>query len=1142
MLYPRGMKWKLCSALLVLALWGWSFPSPAAAIIFRNAASGLAASGAIPLTISVPAGTLQNDVMVAAIAARPNTVTVTPPAGWTALPRIDQATATASSLLIYYRVATASDVVGGVTYTWCLNSAAPPACTGGAGTAPTGGAGGITSFGGVDTTTPIGTVYNGQTVVAGTSFPAPALTTTVANTMVMTHHEFASSMTWANPTNMAQAFQQANLTPPNSGGISLQGNYVLQAAIATIGPGSCATATTPGPWCAAVTANADPGVTHILALSPCAKPSDSSYVAATAQTGQGTVYWSSSNPVIVLQKATTAFSTEAPADGTIYTAGQTGGALGTATVAYDGATGDTNVTCTATSCTRTSLTNGTTYYYKVFAKTGSGGASCYAPGTVNTAAGVSATPNTGATKPDWTYIMAGGSILKAGIASWNGTIYTSSNANRLISLSTTSPKGTQSWAPQATTAAIQGWLTWLPVGSGGIKSVQTGSVTIATNPQSVGVTTVDPSRAFVVCAQRDGSSNASRRTTCELSASSVTFNAGEIGTVVQWYVAEFKGGVSVQRSTTTFATTDTIWNVPISQVDLTKSFVLTSEWTLDTLQNNDEEWTMRAQLTSSSNLELSRNTGAANQPVTVAWQVVSMAAASVRRGTTSINSGTQNFVTVPLAPAVDPNQSFLVFSRRAPTTGGIEGDYQVTGEITGGGLTLTFTRADTKTNAVDIAWEVVSLNDGTTVQRGKITSDLTDNPLNATLSPAIVTAQSIPLISVSGAFSPTDTADIDSTTYTAIFTSTTNLQMQRASNPNMSATVAWQVVQFATNGGGAVVIGGEQGSGSPLSGRVISVDPTFGFTNWETNLRAVTGVDADSFQAPAASQMRAYSNATFQSTFTDDVIFVVTRNSSGTPVCGSMSTNNKIFALKASDGSVLWTFNGTCTSTVDYIVGMPAVDYARNRLYVTSHAGGGAQPSLWVINTLNGSLVQSFALGHLDMSATPSYDGSTLYVADTTGKLYAVNLNTLTLKWAAPNYMNLGSAINGFVWEDGALAGYLYFSTADGNVWCIRDPGVGAAPPSTPPASPQAACPWKTLVNATGVSNLLPLDGAYVGIYVGGADGTLRKLNPTSGAVDKTFTVDATPRTVGDPSTETGNEVFVSTTEGRIYKILLPLP
>jgi len=48
------------------------------------------------LRIPLPAGTTQNDVMIAAIAVQPNTAAITPPTGWTLVNRIDNAIATAS--------------------------------------------------------------------------------------------------------------------------------------------------------------------------------------------------------------------------------------------------------------------------------------------------------------------------------------------------------------------------------------------------------------------------------------------------------------------------------------------------------------------------------------------------------------------------------------------------------------------------------------------------------------------------------------------------------------------------------------------------------------------------------------------------------------------------------------------------------------------------------------------------------------------------------------------------------------------------------------------------------------------------------------------------------------------------------------
>src|SRR5207249_3267890 len=108
------------------------------------------------------------------------------------------------------------------------------------------------------------------------------------------------------------------------------------------------------------TANTSPSITVNLG---CAPVSDPSYVSANGQSGQATVYWASSNPVLILRK-TAAFAGEKPTDGTTYTAGNTGGSLGTGVVQFVGS---------ATELLQTSLANATTYYYKVFANA----ASCY---------------------------------------------------------------------------------------------------------------------------------------------------------------------------------------------------------------------------------------------------------------------------------------------------------------------------------------------------------------------------------------------------------------------------------------------------------------------------------------------------------------------------------------------------------------------------------------------------------------------------------------------------------------------------------------------------------------------------------------------------------------------------------------------
>ena len=91
--------------------------------------------------ISKPSGTVAGDVMIATIAVRPNTATITAPAGWTpVLPRVDNSAGT-ESLAIYRRTADASDssVTG---YVWSTSGA-------------TAALGTIQSFSGVDTANPI---------------------------------------------------------------------------------------------------------------------------------------------------------------------------------------------------------------------------------------------------------------------------------------------------------------------------------------------------------------------------------------------------------------------------------------------------------------------------------------------------------------------------------------------------------------------------------------------------------------------------------------------------------------------------------------------------------------------------------------------------------------------------------------------------------------------------------------------------------------------------------------------------------------------------------------------------------------------------------------------------------------------------
>jgi RHS repeat-associated protein len=242
---------RLCAfALLGLALIA---ATPAQAQIAFRSASSATATGLTPafrsaasatttgatLTITKPSGVAVNDVLIASIALTPSTVAITPPSGWVLIRRSDNAGPTSNSLAVYYKVVVGTEPS---SYPWGVSGASFTV-------------GGIQAFTGVDTTTPID-VENGQTTPSATTHAAPSVTTTTANTMVVTSHAFASSRQWTPPTGMTESFDKPSGSN-NATGMGIEGTRVL---LAVAGATGVKTATASG--------DADAGNTHILALKP----------------------------------------------------------------------------------------------------------------------------------------------------------------------------------------------------------------------------------------------------------------------------------------------------------------------------------------------------------------------------------------------------------------------------------------------------------------------------------------------------------------------------------------------------------------------------------------------------------------------------------------------------------------------------------------------------------------------------------------------------------------------------------------------------------------------------------------------------------------------------------------------------------
>jgi hypothetical protein len=809
----------------------------------------------------------------------------------------------------------------------------------------------------------------------------------------------------------------------------------------------------------------------------CAAVSDASYVAANAQAGQAIVYWASSNPALILRKSGSAIS-DAPANGTSYSVGNT---IGSSSVVYNGSVAETSLT-------QTGLTNGTTYYYKVFPKSGT----CYAPGI-----SVTARPAAGP-DPAWSYMMANGSTMRGGVAG-QGSVNTSGNFARIISLNTSD--GTQTWTPLATTAAVQGWLTWLP-NAYPYRAPLTVTAGSAAVPSGYSVP-VTINHASLVGAGKSQASGDDLRVFYWTGASWVQLDrvldsgsAWNSTTTKIW----FKTQAAIAASGTDsnyylYYGNPTAASPPANKANvflfaddfeggtLSKWTILSGSWQVATDQKHGGTYS----------LKYPTESGTSDKSI--------FANPALNIDNIYLDTWWRFSVLDPANARPDMAQVF-----RADGTGSNDYEANLEGQSstregwdiakTVGG-TWSWLNTDTVSTAAANTWTRIGTaiyGTGMRVFKDGTQINPTSGSFNVGSELASGTIGFHKWNMSSGAWWIDDVI------------------ARRYVDPEPTAAPG---TEQATTAG--VVIGGDQ------SATVYALDATSGGLNW-----SVTLTGADAVQAPVAAQLEQWSDATFQATYSDDVLFVATRNTS--------ATTNKLFALKAMDGTVLWSFNGTIGSySVDYIVGMPWVDYTRNRVYVVSRSNGGTQPSLWVINSLSGALVTSFSLGDIEASPTLSADGNTLYVATTSGNLYAISTSgTPGYKWTGTHYAALGSAVQGFIWENADLPGRFYFSTSDGYVWALQDPGAGAAPPN--PASPV----WKTAVAAA--STPLPLGNPLDKLYVGSSDGKVHQLNLTSGVDEKQFTVGGGAYQVGDVSSETGSEIFVPTTEGTLYKLPVPLP
>ncbi|MGD0101042.1 MAG: DUF2341 domain-containing protein, partial [Acidobacteriota bacterium] len=331
-----------------------------------------------------------------------------------------------------------------------------------------------------------------------------------------------------------------------------------------------------------------------------------------------------------------------------------------------------------------------------------------------------------------------------------------------------------------------------------LASLQSGTATIANGSASTTatITSVDITKSFVVCSTSLGSDVPSSPNdvwaTCQMTnATTVTFaRASTVGTItIQWYVAYFSSGVSVQRGSQSITTATT--NITLTAVTLANSFPIVAFREGGTSFNGNDF--PEVSITTTTNLQAVLQTAPSTGTV-LEWQVVQYTNSSVQYGTVSF--ATTDSSKTATVTSVDTTKSWLICSYNSAA--GVTGISQklVEGVLTNS-TTLTFTRL-ANGQAITLRYYLVTFTDGTTVQSGTTAFGTTDTTLNATISSVDLTRTLAAASSFQRGGQSSYTGDDQPATgwFTTKLSSATNLQLTRGNALSSTANVSWYVVQF----------------------------------------------------------------------------------------------------------------------------------------------------------------------------------------------------------------------------------------------------------------------------------------------------------------------------------------------------------
>jgi outer membrane protein assembly factor BamB len=294
-------------------------------------------------------------------------------------------------------------------------------------------------------------------------------------------------------------------------------------------------------------------------------------------------------------------------------------------------------------------------------------------------------------------------------------------------------------------------------------------------------------------------------------------------------------------------------------------------------------------------------------------------------------------------------------------------------------------------------------------------------------------------------------------------------------------------------------------------GFVYRLDATTGNPRWSADLRRKTAMSTvlcadDKVIATPTTQLWAYSNAAFRMALggvPTDLVFVVTRYGCGT------TTANRVYALKGSDGSVVWTYNPSGFVYLDFGSESPSIDYENNRLYVglNQPATRPSQHTVYALSTTNGTKLWSVNSG--SVRGRPFLRAGRLYVISHTATLFARDPATGAEIWNLP--LTGSHYVEKNLWAEPRVSGghdkRLFVVDSGGYLHGVTD------------YSDRGTRDWGAAVNFGGSVKSLPAVFPNLGKgYVGMADGKLKQFDLVTGVSDAQATVGGATSTVYEPT------------------------